>query len=105
MYISISVSILSAYNDASLHILKYVVCFCIQMGFLRQKEDGSTSLAILTPSNGVLPGTREQPISLGTLTGKLSQGTTQLQGYREDKKNHIRSSRWSIAFRILYKTK
>lgn len=62
-----------------------------QMGFLRQREDGTTSLAILTPSTGVLPGTREQPVSLGLLTGKLSHGSTQLQSIREDKKTFPRA--------------
>lgn len=40
------------------------------MGFLRQKDDGSTSLAILVPGSGVTPGTNERPVSLGQLTGK-----------------------------------
>lgn len=57
------------------------------MGFLRQRKDGSTSLAILVPGNGVTPGTNEQPVSLGALTGKLTHGTGQLQGFREDRRN------------------
>jgi len=59
----------------------------LQLGFLRQKEDGSTSLAILTPSNGVLPGSREQPLVLGALSGKVTHGGSQLPGFREDKRN------------------
>lgn len=57
------------------------------MGFLRQRDDGSTSLAVLTPTSGVLPGTQEQPVTLNVLAGKLTQGTTQLQGYKDEKKN------------------
>lgn len=58
-----------------------------QLGFLRQRKDGSTSLSILVPGDGVTPGTNEQPISLGMLTGKLTHGTGQLQGFREDRRN------------------
>jgi bromodomain-containing protein 7/9 len=60
------------------------------MGFLRQKQDGSTSLAILTPTSGILPGTKELPISLGALSGKLTHGTAQVQSFKEDKKNMLR---------------
>lgn len=59
----------------------------LQMGFGRQKPDGSTSLAILTPTSGVLPGTKEMPISLGALSGKLTHGTTQVMMWKEDKRN------------------
>ncbi|XP_047000095.1 bromodomain-containing protein 7 isoform X1 [Schistocerca americana] len=58
-----------------------------KMGFLRQNKDGSTSLAILVPNDGIAPGTNERPISLGMLSGKLSHGTGQLQGFREDRRN------------------
>ena len=38
------------------------------MGFLRQRKDGTTSLAILTPcDSGKLPGTSEVPVTLGTI--------------------------------------
>ncbi|KAJ9580096.1 hypothetical protein L9F63_004238 [Diploptera punctata] len=57
------------------------------LGFLRQQKDGSTSLSILVPGEGVTPGTNERPISLGLLTGKLTHGTGQLQGFREDRRN------------------
>ena len=37
------------------------------MGFLRQRKDGTTSLAILTPcDSGTVPGTTEVPVTLGT---------------------------------------
>ncbi|KAK7871043.1 hypothetical protein R5R35_014104 [Gryllus longicercus] len=58
-----------------------------KMGFLRQKKDGSTSLAILIPTDGVTPGTNERPVSLGAFSGKLTHGTGQLQGFREDRRN------------------
>ncbi|CAG2060748.1 unnamed protein product, partial [Timema podura] len=58
-----------------------------KMGFLRQRKDGTTSLAIVVPNDGVTPGTNERPISLGVLCGKLTHGTGQLQGFREDRRN------------------
>lgn len=45
-----------------------------KMGFLRQKKDGTTSLNILVGGTGVIPGTNERPVSLGVLTGKLTEG-------------------------------
>jgi len=62
-----------------------------KMGFLRQRKDGTTSLAILTPCNsGTLPGTTEVPVTLGALTGKIQQGTGQLAGFREDRRNLVK---------------
>ena len=44
-----------------------------QLGFLRQKSDGTTSLSFLTGGDGVLPGTeRDRPVTLGSLIGKVS---------------------------------
>ncbi|XP_066906465.1 bromodomain-containing protein 7 [Halyomorpha halys] len=58
------------------------------MGFLRQKQDGSTSLAIFIPGNGLdSEQPQERPVSLGQLIGKLNHGTGQLQGFREDRRN------------------
>ncbi|GJQ85979.1 hypothetical protein Trydic_g21824 [Trypoxylus dichotomus] len=57
------------------------------MGFLRQRKDGTTNLNILVGGDGVIPGTKKRPVLLGTLTGKLSEGTGQLQGFREDRRN------------------
>lgn len=58
------------------------------MGFLRQQVDGSTSLAVLIPGEGVDPERpRERSVSLGQLVGKLTHGTGQLQGFREDRRN------------------
>lgn len=57
------------------------------MGFLRQQKDGSTYLNILVPNDGTIPGTRKRPVLLETLTGKLTEGTGQLAGFREDRRN------------------
>jgi len=62
-----------------------------KMGFLRQRKDGTTSLAILTPcDSGTVPGTTEVPVTLGALTGKIQQGTGQLAGFREDRRNLVK---------------
>lgn len=58
-----------------------------KMGFLRQKKDGTTSLQILVPGDGVIPGTNQRPVSLGQLIGKLNHGTGSLAGFREDRRN------------------
>lgn len=58
-----------------------------KMGFLRQKKDGSTSLQIIVPGDGVIPGTNQRPVSLGQLIGKLSHGTGSLAGFRDDRRN------------------
>lgn len=50
-----------------------------KMGFLRQRKDGSTQINILVGGDGVIPGTRKRPVLLGALTGKLQEGTSQLQ--------------------------
>ncbi|KAL0279326.1 UNVERIFIED_CONTAM: hypothetical protein PYX00_000917 [Menopon gallinae] len=61
------------------------------MGFLRQKKDGTTSLNIIVPNDGVIPGTNERPVLLGTLIGKLQHGTGQLQGFKEDRRNFVKA--------------
>ncbi|XP_047356519.1 bromodomain-containing protein 7 isoform X1 [Vespa velutina] len=58
-----------------------------KMGFLRQKKDGTTSLQIIVPGDGVIPGTNQRPVSLGQLIGKLNHGTGALAGFREDRRN------------------
>ncbi|XP_043483398.1 bromodomain-containing protein 7 isoform X1 [Leptopilina heterotoma] len=58
-----------------------------KMGFLRQKKDGTTSLQIIVPGDGVIPGTNQRPVSLGQLMGKLNHGTGSLAGFREDRRN------------------
>lgn len=57
------------------------------LGFLRQHGDGTTTLNFLTGCEGNDPTVKEKPVTLGLLTGKLTQGTTTLYNYREDKRN------------------
>ncbi|CAL4073770.1 unnamed protein product, partial [Meganyctiphanes norvegica] len=57
------------------------------LGFLRQHGDGTTTLNFLTGCEGNDPAIKEKPVTLGLLTGKLTQGTTNLYNYREDKRN------------------
>ncbi|XP_034246580.1 bromodomain-containing protein 7 [Thrips palmi] len=57
------------------------------MGFLRQRKDGTTSLNILVPGDGIDVEKKEKAVLLGAVTGKLTNGTGQLQGFREDKRN------------------
>ncbi|XP_059618012.1 bromodomain-containing protein 7 [Phlebotomus argentipes] len=57
-----------------------------KMGFLRQHKDGTTSMKILLDSEGNCTG-QERLISLGAFTGRLKQGTGQIQGIREDRRN------------------
>lgn len=61
-----------------------------QMGFLRQRKDGSTTLNILVAGSGVIAGTQERPVSLRMLTGKLAEGSGQIQGFREDRRNMVK---------------
>lgn len=55
-----------------------------KMGFLRQNKEGTTTMKILLDSENDTP---ERVISLGAFTGKLQQGTGQLQAFREDRRN------------------
>jgi len=56
--------------------------------FERRRDDGSTSLAILAPGDGIVPGTeRDRPVSMGTFLGKIRNGTASLQGFKEDRRN------------------
>merc|ERR1712045_94457 len=62
------------------------------LGFLRQKSDGTTSLKFLTGSSGIVPGTEnDRPVMLGQLIGKVKQGTGSIQGFREDRRNVSKS--------------
>ncbi|XP_017780549.1 PREDICTED: bromodomain-containing protein 7 [Nicrophorus vespilloides] len=60
------------------------------MGFLRQNKDGTTHLNILVGGDGVIPGTKKRPVLLGQHTGKVTEGTGQLQGFREDRRNIVK---------------
>ncbi|XP_073996393.1 bromodomain containing 7/9 isoform X1 [Rhodnius prolixus] len=58
------------------------------MGFLRQQQDGSTSLAIFVAGDGIDPEKpRLKPVTIGQLIGRLTHGTGQLHGFREDRRN------------------
>ena len=59
-----------------------------KMGFLRARGDGTTSMKILVPSEDCVP---ERMPTLGAFTGKLQQGTGQLQGFREDRRNSVKT--------------
>merc|ERR1712223_2364719 len=62
------------------------------LGFLRQRSDGTTSLKFLTGSSGIVPGTEnDRPVMLGQLIGKVKQGTGSIQGFREDRRNVSKS--------------
>jgi len=59
--------------------------------FTRKREDGSTSLAILNPGEGVIPGTeRDRPVSLGNYLGKVRYGAASIQGFKEDRRNQAK---------------
>ncbi|KFM63903.1 Bromodomain-containing protein 7, partial [Stegodyphus mimosarum] len=57
-----------------------------KFGFLRQNENGTTTLAIIHPKSG----DREMKVNLEMLTGKVSQGTGTIVGFKEDSKNIIK---------------
>lgn len=57
-----------------------------KFGFLRQGSNGTTTLAIVHPKSGE----NEVKVHLEMLTGKVSQGTGTIVGYKEDSKNLIK---------------
>merc|ERR1719225_2557560 len=52
--------------------------------FVRKRDDGSTSLAIITPGDGVLPGS-DKPVTLGAILGRVRAGTASLATFREER--------------------
>lgn len=62
-----------------------------KMGFLKQQNNGSTSLSILVPNDGINPETGERPVLLGSLIGKLSHGVGSIPGFREDRRNMVKT--------------
>ena len=54
--------------------------------FVRKRDDGSTSLAIITPGDGVVPGS-DKPVTLGAILGRVRAGTASLATFREDRRN------------------
>ncbi|OWF37379.1 bromodomain-containing protein 7-like [Mizuhopecten yessoensis] len=60
-----------------------------KFGFLRQRDDGSTSLNIMNPENDGTVSETERVVNLGSLIGKLTSGTGSLSSYKEDKRNKV----------------
>jgi len=67
-----------------------------QMGYLKNRPDGSASLAIITPdhdsaasSNSSTRG--EKPVTLAHLVGKVKNGTSALTGFKEDRRNQAKA--------------
>lgn len=63
-----------------------------QMGYLKNRPDGSASLAIITPdpdsTTSSTSSTRgEKPVTLAQLVGKVKNGTNCLTGFKEDRRN------------------
>eukprot|EP00090_Calanus_glacialis_P046975 TRINITY_DN949_c0_g1_i1.p1 TRINITY_DN949_c0_g1~~TRINITY_DN949_c0_g1_i1.p1 ORF type:complete len:644 (-),score=181.07 TRINITY_DN949_c0_g1_i1:103-2034(-) len=64
------------------------------MGYLRQKPDGSTTLALITPdpdSGSKSEGPREKAVNLAQLVGKVKNGTSCLVGFKEDRRNSAKA--------------
>ncbi|XP_065309970.1 bromodomain-containing protein 7-like isoform X4 [Dermacentor albipictus] len=61
-----------------------------KFGFLRQMEDGSTTLSILNPDCGSTNGSKEMKVNLEMLVGKLAHGTGTLMDFKDDIKNIAR---------------
>ncbi|CAG0894638.1 unnamed protein product [Darwinula stevensoni] len=57
-----------------------------KLSFLRQRDDGTTTLNVVCPTVG-----EERPVNLGMLTNKLSQGLGSIAGFREDKRNLLKT--------------
>lgn len=74
-----------------------------KVGFLKQQNSGSTSLSILVPNDGINLETGERPVLLGSLIGKLSHGVGSIPGFREDRRNLVKTGRYLIlVLNILY---
>ncbi|XP_077419036.1 bromodomain-containing protein 7 isoform X3 [Vanacampus margaritifer] len=58
--------------------------------FSRQKQaDGSTTLAFVNPADPSVGEAGHCPVKLGMMSTRLHSGVNCLQGFREDKRNHI----------------
>ncbi|KAG8180474.1 hypothetical protein JTE90_026636 [Oedothorax gibbosus] len=57
-----------------------------KFGFLRQNENGTTTLSIVHPKSG----DKEVKVNLEMLTSKISQGTGTIPGFKEDAKNFVK---------------
>merc|ERR1712130_246988 len=62
-----------------------------QMGYLKNRPDGSASLAIITSDPDISAsgsgGRVEKPVTLAQLVGKVKNGTSALTGFKEDRRN------------------
>lgn len=58
-----------------------------KFGFLRRRNDGSTTFNILNPDNRGIVSEKERVVNLGELNGKLASGTGGIAGFKEDKRN------------------
>lgn len=74
------------------------------MGFLKQQNNGSTSLSILVPNDGINPETGERPVLLGSLIGKLSHGVGSIPGFREDRRNMVKTGMYIKGVDIMFIT-
>ncbi len=61
-----------------------------QMGYLCQKPDGTTSLAIVAPASVVVEG-GDKTVTLGQLIGRVKNGASALQGFKEDRRNCVKA--------------
>jgi len=59
------------------------------MGYLRQKADGTTSLAFITPAMAAAGG--DKTVTLGQLIGRVKNGASTLQGFKEDRRNCVKA--------------
>ncbi|KAM8876901.1 bromodomain-containing protein 7 isoform 1-T1 [Synchiropus picturatus] len=57
--------------------------------FMRQKSDGSTTLAVLNPADLTSGDVGYCPVKLGMMNNRLQNGINALQGFREDKRNRV----------------
>ncbi|KAF8764828.1 bromodomain-containing protein 7-like isoform X3 [Argiope bruennichi] len=57
-----------------------------KIGFLRQSDNGTTTLAIIHPK----AGDKDVKVNLEMLAGKVTQGTGTIAGFKEDPKNFVK---------------
>ncbi|XP_050313468.1 bromodomain-containing protein 7 isoform X2 [Anthonomus grandis grandis] len=87
-FLRYSFQILAQAKAAARHARARLKGYGPSMGYLRPRRDGSAQLSILVGNN---LGKKKGVAPLGSIVGRLSDGTAHLQGFREDKRNAIRS--------------
>jgi len=60
-----------------------------KIGFLRRREDGTTTLNVINPDNSGIISEKERVVNLGSLVGKLSHGSGNMASFKEDKRNKV----------------